>query len=570
MSLCSELENINTSINYFCFIKEVFDDYMQCINNYKVITNDYLKKLMMLQDKFKYKLTGKEKDNTKYKNVNTNHIFSLTSPISKIIEKQIENLQMFIDGINGQIENNNKVIKEKEILSNKFQLMFEEARKDLLKKYREIDKLRDIYKMNMANTEDMINKYYNKKDNNNTITKDQMKNMISSTKKIEKDYKNLINSTKLYEETFDSLYLSSLENFKKLSSETSNQMKDSIIDFIVLFKNNVKMQLSEIDMYLPELSDLDEVKVIENIIISSYRKNNKLIHVKPEKYKLKIFQKKNEVEEGKEAEENLNTNLMLNLEDGFEEMLLIKDEALIKTIKMMRENFELFEDNNLNLEIEEEKIKCLQLTQKIFNLENPKSQNNFPTEEEIDQLDKLLDKHHNRVVFLQQLSEFRNKGKFEISQKTFDIFDKLFNTMINTVQRDNDFHAVKNAIIISQTYYIKGEKENDKIYLQKRIQNNEIFKSQKFWEEFLEFSINKEIVNCVSNDVKSGNILKENRKETEDKMSNIAFSQIVPYTDNMKEFGLDKEIIKQVVFPRMEKYKMSDELIESIKGIIDK
>jgi hypothetical protein len=570
MSLCSELENINTSINYFCFIKEVFDDYMQCINNYKVITNDYLKKLMMLQDKFKYKLTGKEKDNTKYKNVNTNHIFSLTSPISKIIDKQIENLQMFIDGINGQIENNNKVIKEKEILSNKFQLMFEEARKDLLKKYREIDKLRDIYKMNMANTEDMINKYYNKKDNNNTITKDQMKNMISSTKKIEKDYKNLINSTKLYEETFDSLYLSSLENFKKLSSETSNQMKDSIIDFIVLFKNNVKMQLSEIDMYLPELSDLDEVKVIENIIISSYRKNNKLIHVKPEKYKLKIFQKKNEVEEGKEAEENLNTNLMLNLEDGFEEMLLIKDEALIKTIKMMRENFELFEDNNLNLEIEEEKIKCLQLTQKIFNLENPKSQNNFPTEEEIDQLDKLLDKHHNRVVFLQQLSEFRNKGKFEISQKTFDIFDKLFNTMINTVQRDNDFHAVKNAIIISQTYYIKGEKENDKIYLQKRIQNNEIFKSQKFWEEFLEFSINKEIVNCVSNDVKSGNILKENRKETEDKMSNIAFSQIVPYTDNMKEFGLDKEIIKQVVFPRMEKYKMSDELIESIKGIIDK
>ena len=570
MSLCSELENINTSINYFCFIKEVFDDYMQCINNYKVITNDYLKKLMMLQDKFKYKLTGKEKDNMKYKNVNTNHIFSLTSPISKIIDKQIENLQMFIDGINGQIENNNKVIKEKEILSNKFQLMFEEARKDLLKKYREIDKLRDIYKMNMANTEDMINKYYNKKDNNNTITKDQMKNMISSTKKIEKDYKNLINSTKLYEETFDSLYLSSLENFKKLSSETSNQMKDSIIDFIVLFKNNVKMQLSEIDMYLPELSDLDEVKVIENIIISSYRKNNKLIHVKPDKYKLKIFQKKNEIEEGNEAEENLNTNLMLNLEDGFEEMLLIKDEALIKTIKMMRENFELFEDNNLNLEIEEEKIKCLQLTQKIFNLENPKSQNNFPTEEEIDQLDKLLDKHHNRVVFLQQLSEFRNKGKFEISQKTFDIFDKLFNTMINTVQRDNDFHAVKNAIIISQTYYIKGEKENDKIYLQKRIQNNEIFKSQKFWEEFLEFSINKEIVNCVSNDVKSGNILKENRRETEDKMSNIAFSQIVPYTDNMKEFGLDKEIIKQVVFPRMEKYKMSDELIESIKGIIDK
>ena len=569
MSLCSELENINTSVNYFCFIREVFDDYMQCIINYKVITSDYLKKLSMLHDKFKYKLTGKEKDNTKYKNINTNHIFTLTSPVSKIIDKQIEALQMFTDSITIQIENNNKVIKEKEILSNKFQLMFEEARKDLLKKYREIDKLRDIYKMNMANTEDMINKYYNKKDNN-PITKDQMKNMITSTKKIEKDYKNLINSTKLYEETFDSLYLSSLENFKKLTSETSNQLKDSIIEFIVLSKNNVTTQSSEIDIYLPELSDLDEVKIIENIIISSYRKNNKLIHVKPEKYRLKIFQKKTEEEEGKENEDNMSTNILLNLEDGFEEMLLIKDEAILKTLKMMKENFELFEDNNLNLEIEEEKIKCLQLTQKIFNIEDPKAQNNIPTTDEIEQLDKLLDKHHNRVVFLQQLSEFRNKGKFEVSQKTFDIFDKLFNTMINTVQRDNDFHAVKNAIIISQTYYIKGEKDNDKIYLQQRIQNNEIFKSKKFWEEFLEFSINKEIVNCVSNDVKSGNILKENRKETEDKMSNIAFAQIVPYADNMKEFGLDKEIIKQVVFPKMEKYKMSNESIESIKGIIDK
>ena len=569
MSLCSELENINTSVNYFCFIREVFDDYMQCIINYKVITSDYLKKLAMLHDKFKFKLTGKEKDNTKYKNINTNHIFTLTSPVSKIIDKQIEALQMFTDSINIQIDINNKVIKEKEILSNKFQLMFEEARKDLLKKYREIDKLRDIYKMNMANTEDMINKYYNKKDNN-PITKDQMKNMISSTKKIEKDYKNLINSTKLYEETFDSLYLSSLENFKKLTSETSNQLKDSIIEFIVLFKNNVTTQSSEIDIYLPELSDLDEVKIIENIIISSYRKNNKLIHVKPEKYRLKIFQKKTEEEEGKENEDNLSTNILLNLEDGFEEMLLIKDEAILKTLKMMKENFELFEDNNLNLEIEEEKIKCLQLTKKIFNIEDPKAQNNIPTNDEIEQIDKLLDKHHNRVVFLQQLSEFRNKGKFEVSQKTFDIFDKLFNTMINTVQRDNDFHAVKNAIIISQTYYIKGEKDNDKIYLQQRIQNNEIFKSKKFWEEFLEFSINKEIVNCVSNDVKSGNILKENRKETEDKMSNIAFAQIVPYADNIKEFGLDKEIIKQVVFPKMEKYKMSNESIESIKGIIDK
>lgn len=568
MSLCSELENINLTINFFYFIRDIFTDYMQYISNYKIITSEYLKKLIMLQEKMSYKLSGKERDSFKLRNININHIYSLTSPITKIIDKQIENWKISLDGIESQIENNNKIIKEKEILANKFQLMFEESRKDLLKKYREIDKLRDIYKLNMANTEGVINKFLSKKENN-SVTKDQMKTMISNTKKIEKEYKNLINSTKLYEETFDSLYSSSLENFKKLCSETSDRMKDSIVDFIVLLLNNVKMQSSEIDMHLPELNRLDEIKTLENIIINSYKKNNKLVHVKPEKYQLKIFQKKIEDEE-KEEEGILNTNSIINLEDGFEEMMLIKDEKIFKIIRIMKENFELFEDHNLNLDIEEEKYKCMELAQKIFNIETKKIPGNNPTNEDLDLLNSLLDKHHNRVVFLQQLSEFRNTGKFEISEQTFDILSKLFNTMINTVQRDNDFHTVKNTIILSQTYYKKGENENDKFYLQKMIHNNEIFKSKKFWEEFLDFSINKEIVQCVSNDVKNGNILKENRRDTEDKMCNIAFAQIAPYTDNMKEFGLDKEVIREVVFPKMEKYKMTEELIETVKGIINK
>ena len=92
----------------------------------------------------------------------------------------------------------------------------------------------------------------------------------------------------------------------------------------------------------------------------------------------------------------------------------------------------------------------------------------------------MLDIHHNRVVFLQKLSEYRNKGKFELTQKTFDIFSKLFNTIIKTIERDNDFHSVKNAIILSQTYYLKTDEESGKKYLQKIFQNNEIFKSKKF------------------------------------------------------------------------------------------
>ena len=545
MSLCSELENMNISINYYSFIKEVFEDYIKYITNYKNITNEYLKKLIQNHEKYGPRLMGKEKDLSKYKGIKTTHIYSITSPIPKIINKQIENLKFFITGIDSQIESYNLIIKEKDILSTKFQQMFDEAKKDLLKKYRDIDKLRDNFISTMSNTEDTINKYITRKDN--PLSFNEMKNTISASKKIEKEEKNLINSTECYEETFDALYISSIENIKKLSSETSNQMKDIIIDFIILLKNYNKMLSSEIDIYLPGLNEMNEIKIMEDIIEKSFKKNNKLVHVTPDKYNLKIFSKNDD------TEDILYSHPILNIEDGFKEMTIIKDMNILSIFKIMKENFDLIEDHNMDIKIEEEKLNCLKLTDKILELENPKkdkNRNNIgPTNQEINELNNLLDIHHNRVVFLQKLSEYRNKGKFEINEKTFDILSKLFTTIINTIERDNDFHSVKNAIILSQTYYIKTDNNNGKKYLQKIIQDNNIFKSKKFWVEFLEYSINKEIVTSVNNDVKTGNILKENKKEAEDKMSNIAFSQILPYADNMIEFGMNKEIIMEVVFP---------------------
>jgi len=558
--LCSELENINISINYFNFIKEVFDDYIKYINNYRIITCEYIKKISQFQEKYSPKLLKLDiNNNIKYQNINTNHIYKLTLPITKIIDKQIENLNLFMFGIESQINNYDSIIKEKDILFNKFQFMFDEARKDLLTKYREIDNLKDNFMKNMGNTEDTVKRYLNKKDQ---ITFEQIKNSIKITKKIEKEYKKSINTAKSYEDNFCSMYENSIVNIKKLTSETSGKMKDIIIDFLILLKNNFKMQLSEIDIYLPELNELNEVKTLENLIESSFSSKNKLGNVKPYKYKLKIFQNINN-----KNNEILNNNSILNLEDGFEEMPTIKDEIILFIFKTMKENFELIEDNNINLKTEEEKMKCLILTEKILSLEEKKSnKNNEPTKKDIDELNSLLDIHSNRVVFLQKLSEYRIKGKFELNKKTFDIFTKLFNTIINTTERDNDFHSIKNAIILSQTYYIKTD-NNNKLYLQKNIENNKIFKSKSFWEEFLQYSISKEIVVSINNDTKNGTLLTENKKDSDDKKSNIAFSQILPYADNMREFGLDKETIQEIIYPIINQYKINPESIEVIKSL---
>lgn len=562
--LCSELENINISINYYNFVKEIFDDYIKYITNYRILTTDYMKKLLQFQEKYSPKLLGKDIENLKYQKINTSHIFSISSTIPKLINKQIDNLNVLMLGIESQINNYEIITKEKDILFSKFQMMFEEARKDLLKKYRDIDKLKDEFMSSMANTEDIVNKYLNRKEQ---TTFEQIKSSIIISKKVEKEYKNSINSAKFYEQNFEAMYQSSVINIKKLVSEISGKMKDTITDFIILLNNSTKMQSSEIDIYLPELSDLNETKEIEKIIEKSYSQNKKLIYVQPKKYKLKIFQNKNN------TDDVFNTDPILNLEDGFEEMPTIKDEVILYIFKTMKENFELIEDNNMNLKIEEEKMRCLNLTEKILSLEDEKekdnkNKNNEPTKKELEELNSLLDVHRNRVVFLQKLSEFRIKGKFEIQKKTFEMLGKLFNTIINTTERDNDFHSVKNAIILAQTYYIKNDDKSKKFILNV-IQNNNLFKSKKFWEEFLEYSISKEIVTSVNNDVKNGTLLTTNNKESDNKKGNIAFAQIIPYADNMSEFGLDKKTIQEIIFPIMNKYKINQESIELIKSVIN-
>ena len=558
MSLCSELENMNISISYYNFIKEVFDDYIKAVSYYKEITIDYIKKLNLFQEKYSNKLNGK--DNTKYKEINKSHTYSLISPINRLIKKQIEQLDIFVLGINSQLDTYKSMFGETKILSSKFQSIFDDASKDLLKKYRDIDKARDNFKACMDNTKLIIKKYIiNEKDNstsyNDVIT------AINNSKKYAKEYKYSINTVKTYEDNFDTSYLSSIESMKKLTSETSEKLKDFVFDFILFFQNNNKMQLSEIDIFLPELSKLNETEEIEKIMEQTYKKDNKLCHVKIDKYKFKLFQDNNN---NNIEEDAIISDKILKLEDGIQEMMVIKDENILSILKKMKNDLVLIE-YDFDLDIEEEKFKCLQLTEKILELER---NNIIPTEKEVNQLNLLLDKHHNRVVFLQKLSQYRNNGKFEIKPQTFEIFTQLFNTIINTIERDNDFHSVKNTIIISQTYYIKL-KGNEKKYLQKMIQNNQLFKSKKFWEDFLNFSINNEIATCAHNDYKNGNIEKENQKEADDKKSNIAFSQILPYADNMIEFGLDKKIIQEVIFPKMDEFKMSKELIESIKAIIN-
>ena len=164
------------------------------------------------------------------------------------------------------------------------------------------------------------------------------------------------------------------------------------------------------------------------------------------------------------------------------------------------------------------------------------------------------------------MSQFRTRGIFEFPEREYNILSRLFNKIVKIIESEEDYESAVNIIILSQTYYIvkNGKKE----YLQKAIIDNELFKTKKFWDTFASYLINKEIELSKKTDEQNG-VKTYNIKEKEEKYSNIVFAQLVPITDNMIEFGLDINIVEEIILPIIKQYKISTEFAEVVISTIN-
>ena len=488
MSEFPEFENMNISKEYFSFIKEIYNDYTKYIKQYKVVSSDYMKKLEQLQEKYSIPICDINKNyKKKYSNINTNVIFSITSMIPRIIKQLIDNTELFVNGIDTTIKLLENTVKEKTNIASNYLTKYEESKNNLVKNYKNIDKYKDLYMNSMSNVEDLIYKFYNNNKNNqedknkkdkkekkdkiknafdsSIITKDQVSSAVLNSKKLEKQYKGSFEVIELNEKTFNKIAEESTEQMKKLSLELTIKLKDIILDFIVLLKNSFKMPLSEIDTILPKISNFEDNSKYQKFINESYKQNKKLTIAQPQKYKLKCCHEPPTIN----GKYNINNHIVVT-EDGFGELTFIDDTPTFLTIKMISKHFELIDNANIDLKIEGEKVKCKELTLKLLSFtQRPISDNNnvVLSEEEIDQLNDLLDKHHNRVLFLQTLSTFRAKGIFDFPIDIFDLMNEFFNIIINTIVRDKDFHSAKNIIILSQTYYYLDNMKKKNIFTRK-------------------------------------------------------------------------------------------------------
>ena len=606
--VCSEVENMNISINYYEFIKQMYENLTKYIKGYKSETNDYYKKLLKIHEKYYPKLSGIKEELKKVTNIKTNHIISLSSKVPKIIGQQITNLKYFIAGIETIIKSFDKTLKDKNSMSSKYQNEYDECRNSLVKKYKDIEKYKNIYFTNASQTEDLVYKYYLNKtphlDNSsrtqetNTptpITETQMENSIKQTKKFEKEYLNLIKTAKPLEDKFFELSDGSNDNMKRISCEIITKMKDNIVDFLLLLKNCFKLPMSEIDTYLPELIKLDENKKIEHIINSTYKKDHNLIPIKAENYNLRLIDKQNE-----------------NPED--EDNYMIEDEEILSTIKKMKENFELIENNSIEKLNNQEKFRTKELTlrllsfskniikeiekendsindknkneenkvipenkeENINNIKENKNDNDNKndtenkysiTKEEVDELSKLIENKGNRVIFLRKINTFRKYGDLEIPEREFNIICDLLNKTINIFKKENDIASMNNIIILSQTYY-KIDSNNSKIYIQKIIKKNGIFRKKEFWDDLVNSIIIKEVQKHINKDMNDPKFIDSQRSMENQKYEKIIFAQMLPLINNMIEFDLDDDIIKSIVQILISYYKINEESSKTIYEMI--
>ena len=605
---CSEVVNYNICRGYYNLISKMLEEQIKYILEYKSVLNEYFKKSLTLQVNLGTKLGNPPEE---YKNatwLDFSPILILTQQIPKIIQKQIENNKTFIDEIEKSIKNIDNFLKDKEKIIKKYEEKYNDVNETLIKKYIEVEKSKISYLNSISKTEEIISSFYenkkkledmqrNKQNNEELkilIEKDKeyetlKKTIIKETKKFENEYIDVLKGSTKYEDKFLKQINECISGMKDVAVEMTDKIKDIVIVFSLFLKDSFKAPLDVIDANINNLTSTNIKENMNKSIIKTFNNEQKFTNLVPEKYELKSLiivgdyesrfsygskgskgskdSKKSKKKKKKVEEEPKNG--LVRFEDGFEEMTYFEDDCTLYTTQEIFNNFQLIITNGLNIKEEIEKNLTKNLISKIIaNMQVPKQEEikdyNKITNNEITQLKNLLNTHSNRVIFLHKLNDYRALCLYELQDYYYKLFGDLFIYAINVSVKENDYHSVEMVIILSKTYYIALDKKN-KLYLQNVIVNNDCFKSKEFWEELLVYSISKEVIQ--SNKREEINL--EDEKKHKVKNDNIVFSQLLSLIDNMFDFGVDDNLIKNIIEPKIKFYKVEEKLAKTIFEVMD-
>ena len=513
--------------SFSTFINEYLDLINNFYNKLKEITNNYLS-----ENIFK----------TSMENL---PIFRLGKTLRDIVQSQLNKLENIIKNqnifkeIDKDFADLIKIIKEYKTISgdsskgHDSRTMIQPVVLSLIETYNDIE-----FKI----VDDYIIKKYNKR-------------IFGEKKEIDLDMKllevNYLEKTFLeFGESSKNLFFKEFQEIQKKTLNSFNIIKDHMktLSEIILKQNciNIYEIQNEIDFIgkNPQIKNEDKAK---NYNLNTPKENNNMF-----KLRIKTLEKKYIKIIDIDKEKNKNYE-----EQNSEEKLILNDEDKYNIVEQLYNlNMKMLDKSGYNLAEEKKKIEVEKIAKKLLSINDNKQELEQISNSEVEHLIELLNNNEiNMHKFFLLLNNYRAKGKYELNEKTFNILVQIFNMTQDFLLEKKDASLENLIIILSQTFFIK--KNMNKYYIVNDIKNHQIFKSEEFWKNQLKIKIEEQLTK-INNNTKRMN-LNLSEKESQKQKDETIFSQFVPISANMKEFGLNSDIILNIANQIFESYNTGDE-----------
>ena len=228
--------------------------------------------------------------------------------------------------------------------------------------------------------------------------------------------------------------------------------------------------------------------------------------------------------------------------------------------------FNLLNKNEYDIEKEKNKIIISQLVDKIFSINEINYEKIL--EEEAPKLIKYIEeKSDYRSHFFFALGNKRAHSNIILSTKLFDILNKIFIYIADVLLKEKDYNIENSLLILSQTFYRLDNKK--KIFLSEKIKSHELFQSEEIWIEYAKFQISLEVKKNILINSATINDLETHQKKLYERNNEIIFAQLLSVNQNMKNLGLDKNKILNIINRLINFYKnLTDKTKEQIMSFI--
>jgi len=551
------------------FINEYFDLINNFYNKLKEITNNHLN------------------ENILKSSMENLPICRLGKTLRDIVQLQLNKLENIIENqnifkdIDKDFSDLIKIIKEYKTISgdsskgHNSRSMIQPVVLSLIETYNDIE-----FKI----VNDYIIKKYNKRIFGKKIDIDL------NTKLLEANY---LEKTFLeFGESSKNLFFKEFQEIQKKTLNSFNIIKEHLKTLTeIIFKQNCTNYLYEIQNEINFIGKNSKIKnedITKNYNSNAPSENNNMF-----KYRIKILERKNikviDIEKEKHKNELLNNSKDMNIEtkgknkknnnnekekerekmpeeDNYEEILILNDEDKYNIVEQLYNlNMKMLDKSTYNLDEEKKKVEVEKLGKKLLSFNDNEQELEQITDSEVEHLIELLNNNEiNMYKFFLLLNNYRTKGNYAINEKTFNILVQIFNITQDLLLKKKNTSLENMIIILSQTFFIK--KNENKYYILNDIKNHQIFKNVEFWKNQLKIKIEEQFTKS-NNDIKRMNLVLS-EKEIQKQKDEVIFSQFLPVSTNMKEFGLNSDIILSIANQMFETYNIGDETKSLILSLI--